>query len=340
MAVTTAELLGWAKAEDVPADVLHDATTTTTTTTTVPVDVQNPDLSSYDVVFALDSGSFGIGAAGTVALPDGDPASEGRTYLVGTWDRTSGALELQLLVPDFTTPVDTSILPDPIPVTFEMRQLGTGLGSLDPATGAFRLDIDIDTRLTSPEPVYAGFLGTDCVMGPASLTLRSDAPFDLSATEPAATVADSGFAFPAAHGCGDNGDLDQVLNPALELPTTDTSATMHLSMIKGAPAATQPTTTTTSLPPSSSTTIGAPTSTESGTSTSAPSTTTSSTTVPTSSSPSTAVPPSTSESPASTASTATSSTLGNAGTDRTQRAPGASAAPPARPVSGRPTYTG
>ncbi|MBS1846843.1 MAG: hypothetical protein JST73_01065, partial [Actinobacteria bacterium] len=105
--------VGWADAEPVPEAVLAAANTTTTTTTTVPVDVDHPDLSSYDAVFTLESGTFRVGAAGTIPLPDGRPGSGGRTYLVGNWNRSNGALELQLLVPSFTTPVTTSILPDP-----------------------------------------------------------------------------------------------------------------------------------------------------------------------------------------------------------------------------------
>lgn len=255
-ATGTSTVIGYAPASDVPTSVLDQANSTTTTTTTLPVDVNHPDLSNYDVVFAVQQGTFHVGAAGTVALPDGNPPSEGQSYLVGTWDKTNGALALRLLVPSFTAPVATSILPDPIPTTFTLTQIGDGLGSLDPSTGNFRFDVSMNTQLTSPDPLYAGFLGPNCVLGPASITLRSNQPFDLQSVEPAATVADSGFAFPAASGCGDKGSLDQVLNPALELPTTDTAVTMQLAMIKGAPNApttgstTVPTSTPTSLPTS------------------------------------------------------------------------------------------
>jgi hypothetical protein len=239
--------LGYATSEDVPVDVLDAANhPSTTTTTTVPVDVQNPDLSRYDVVFALTSGSFKIGAAGVVALPDGDPASAGRTYLAGTWNPTTGALDVDLLIPTFTASVQTSILPDPIPTSFQMTQVGVGFGSLDPATGALRVDLNVDTQLGSPDPLYAGFIGSNCMLGPTSLSLTTDAPFDLDDPVPTATVSDTGFLFPATHGCGDNGSIDQILNPALELPSTATEATMTFAMIKGAPNAPVDTTTTTS----------------------------------------------------------------------------------------------
>lgn len=338
--------LGWAEGEDVPADVLAQANTPSTTTTTVPVDAEHPDLSGYDVVFALDSGSFRIGAVMPVSLPDGDPDSEGRTYLVGTWNRSNGGLELRLLVPSFTTPVQTSILPDPVPITFTMTQVGAGLGSLDPATGEFRLDVTINTGLTSPDPLFAGFLGTACVMGPASLTLRSTAPFDLTATEPVATVAAAGFSFPAAHGCGDNGGLDQVLNPALELPTTDTQATMRFTLMRPAPPEETTTTSgpTTTLVPPVSTTITAVTS-----------TTVTSTTGPATSASPTMVSPTTSWLPGAVTtstigtlpptssggglSSSTTSPVGPATTQQpnSQRPP---VAMPAVAVPIRPTYTG
>ncbi len=153
--------------------------------------------------------------------------------------------------------MQTTILPDPVPTSFTMTQLGAGFGSLDPDTGAFRFDVSVNTKLGSPEPVFAGFIGENCVLGPTSLTLTSDAPFDLATAVPTAHVSDVGFSFPAARGCGDNGSMDQVLNPALELPTTATRADMTLALIQGAPGVPSPTTlpagttlptTTTTLP--------------------------------------------------------------------------------------------
>jgi hypothetical protein len=316
---TSATPLGYASAEDVPADVLEAANhPSTTTTTTVPVDVEHPDLSGYDVVFEVTSGSFQIGNAGTVALPDGDPEGEARSYLVGSWNETTGALDVQLLVPTFTSSVQTTILPDPVPTSFTMTQVGAGFGSLDPDTGAFRIDVSVNTQLGSPDPLFAGFLGENCVLGPTSLTLTSDAPFDLTAAVPTADVGDEGFAFPAARGCGDNGSMDQVLNPALELPTTATRADMTLAMIQGAPAAPTATTTT-------ATTTTLPAGTTSVSSTSPP----------------TSVPPSSSTSvPAGTGSTTVGTTHGPSAPAPTGSPVAGGQAPAADPVRVAPTYTG
>ena len=345
--------IGYATAEDVPDDVLAEANAPTTTTSTVPVDVQNPDLSGYDVVFRLSSGSFKIGAAGEVALPDGDPASEGNTYLAGTWNRTTGALDVDLLIPQFTALVQTSILPDPIPTSFQMTQIGVGFGSLDPATGALRVDLSVNTQLGSPEAVYAGFIGPSCILGPTSLTLTTSAPFDLDSPEPTATIGDAGFLFPATHGCGNNGDMDQVLNPALQLPSTSTKATMTFAMIKGAPADTADTTTTTSattstsVPPTStsstspSTSMSTTSTTVASTSTSQP---TSTTAAPTTQEPTSA--PTTSTGRPGSTSTSTSTVTGTSGAatssspPTTRRIIDTGEAQPAPAVAAVPTYTG
>lgn len=338
----TATPLGYAATEDVPADVLDEANNpSTTTTTTMPVDVENPDLSGYDVVFEVTAGSFQIGNAGIVTLPDGDPEGEGRTYLVGSWNEATGALEVQLLVPTFTSPVQTTILPDPVPTSFTMTQIGAGFGSLDPDTGAFRVDLSVNTKLGSPDELFAGFIGDNCVLGPTSLTLTSNAPFDLTAAVPTADAADEGFAFPAARGCGDNGSMDQILNPALELPTMATRADMSLAMIQGAPqepvepsttipATTLPTGTTllpgTTLPTATTdpaTTLTPGTTLAPSTSATAPSTTT--------------MRPSTSR-PSGSAGGTTSMTVDGHRGDRQPHRP--HRATPARAVRGAPTYTG
>ncbi|HET8930525.1 MAG TPA: DUF5722 domain-containing protein [Acidimicrobiales bacterium] len=357
---TAATSIGYAAAEDVPAHVLDAANhPSTTTTTTVPVDVEHPDLSGYDVVFEVTAGSFQIGNAGTVTLPDGDPEGEGRTYLVGSWNEATGALDVQLLVPTFTSLVQTTILPDPVPTSFTMTQIGAGFGSLDPDTGAFRVDLSVNTKLGSPDELFAGFIGANCVLGPTSLSLTTQVPFDLTAAVPTADAADEGFAFPAARGCGDNGNMDQVLNPALELPTTTTRAAMSLAMIQGAPGAPTTTSTTSTSTPSttSTTTTSNPTTTTSVASTSSTtvaSTTTRVTSVPatttattaTSTSPPTSIPTSSSTSvPAGTAGTTVESTREPGPPMLTPAAPARppvvdGQAPAADPVRATPTYTG
>jgi hypothetical protein len=326
---TTATPIGYASAEDVPADVLDEANTPTTTTSTTLPDVDHPDLSAYDVVFEVTAGSFQIGNAGTVPLPDGDPESEGRTYLAGSWNRTTGALDLQLLVPTFTSPVQTTILPDPVPTSFTMTQIGAGFGSLDPDTGAFRFDVSVNTKLGSPEPVFAGFIGENCVLGPTSLTLTSDAPFDLATAVPTAHVSDVGFSFPAAHGCGDNGSMYQVLNPALELPTTATRADMALAMITGAPGV-----------PATTTTLPAVTTLPTTTTTLPATTTASSTSLPTSmpTSSSTVVPAGTAGTTVETAHAPGGPPPGSAAPLRSPVAGGQ--APAADAVRATPAYTG
>lgn len=249
--------VGYAAVEPVPAEELDAANNPpTTTTTTVPVDPEQPDLSAFDVVFALREGSFKIGSSAVVGLPDGTGPNGSQTYLAGTWDRRSGALALRMIVPRFTAPVQTKLLPDPIPTTFELTQVGQGLGSLDPDSGEMYLHVVINTRLTSPEPLYAGFLGPACMLGPASLDVRTVVPFDLASSGAVALVADEGFEFPAAHGCGSNGDMDTVLNPALELPTTATSAHLELAFLKDGSGSPTTTSTPTSLPDTSTTING------------------------------------------------------------------------------------
>ncbi len=234
----TATTVGWAAAEDVPQEILDELNAEDPDEPEEPedpVDPNDPDLSGFEVVFALRDGGFRIGRLDPIALPNGDPEGEGTTYLAGDWDETTGALDLELLAPRFTTPVKTTILPDPVPTTMELSQVGGGTGYLDPQTGEMDVSITIDTRLTSPDPLFQLFLGDSCILGPTTLALDAETAFDLGAAEPRATVADAGFHFPAAHGCGNGGDLDSTLNPALGLPTSDTESTMDLAWIQGAP---------------------------------------------------------------------------------------------------------
>jgi len=228
-------VVGHVAAEDTPPEALDLGdppdlpTGPTTTTTTQP----GPALGEHEVGFLLDQGRFRIGGLAPLDLPDGDPPAEGRTQLTGTWDEATGELRVTLRVPAFTAQVQTPLLPDPIPTTMHVTQVGEAVGSLDPSTGAMRLTIVLDTRLTSPDPLFAQFLGSTCTIGPATLELVTTAGFDLDATDPVATLTATGFTFPAAHGCGVGGDLDATLNPALGLPTDDTEATMTLRFVRG-----------------------------------------------------------------------------------------------------------
>ena len=234
-------LLGYAITEDVPDDVLEEANSPDPDDPTDPEDPDptdpDIDLSAYDVVLALRDGWFRIGRLDQISLPDGDPEGEGTTYVAGTWDEATGSLDVDLLVPVFTTDVQTTLLPDPVPTTMTIRQVGGGTGHLDPVSGDLSLQVAIDTQLTSPDPLFQLFLGASCVLGPTSLVLHTESPFDLALAEPSATVEAAGFEFPAAHGCGTNGDLDATLNPALGLPTDATESSMTFAIVKGAPRA-------------------------------------------------------------------------------------------------------
>lgn len=242
---------------------------------------------------------------------------------MGNWNRTTGALDLQILVPTFTSLVQTTILPDPVPTTFTMTQIGTGFGSLDPATGAFRLDLSVNTLLGSNDPLFAGFIGPSCLLGPTSLTLTTRTPFDLDDPVPSAVAGDAGFAFPAAHGCGDNGSMDQVLNPALALPTTATETQMALSMIQGAPGSPVDTTTTSTSMPLTAVTSSTTSTVTTGT-TALPGSMTTSTT------PSNPRPGSSTPAPRA----------GDVDAAGVASVSAGDTAPPARPVSGTPNYTG
>lgn len=239
-------IVGYVVAEATPPEALAlgdppelPTGTTTTTTTTAP---EPPG--EHDVAFTLEEGSFRIGGLTPLDLPDGDPPEEGRTTLSGTWDEDTGELDVTIQVPTFTALVQTTLLPDPIPTTMIVTQVGDAVGSLDPVTGEMRLTVVLNTRLTSPDPLFAQFLGETCNIGPVTLELTGTDGFDLTVDDPVATLTASGFTFPEADGCGYQGDLDATLNPALGLPTDDTDATMTLRLLRDAPPPTTSTTTT------------------------------------------------------------------------------------------------
>lgn len=307
-------VVGWARAEDTPAEALAlgdppelPTGPSTTTTTTAPEDPQG------DARFELVSGAFRIGGLSPMALPDGDPDDEGLTTLVGSWDEATGELVVTIQVPIFTVPVQTVILPDPIPTTMIITQVGDAVGHLDPVTGQMRLTVTLNTRLTSPDPLFAQFLGESCNVGPATLELTTIDGFDLNSDNPVALLSATGFNFPAARGCGLRGDLDATLNPALGLPTDDTEATMNLRLIHRAPVD----------PPNSSTTSTTSATTATTTTTAnAPTSTTSATTATTSATSSTPPPV---------------DTIGDAGHRPSGPVP---PSPPAAPVPARPRFTG
>lgn len=208
---------------------------------TVVVSAPPSSSAELELTLALSEGVVTVEDT-VVPLPDGDPAGEGTTVLLGTGDDETGALSGALTIPRIVTEQPNPLNPaTTFEVYMDFTQVGSGEGAIDPDTMVGSFAVTLRLRLSSPDPTIGPIIGDDCVIDPISLEMT--VTLDVDAAPPALDFEDSGFLVPGATGCGDNGSLNQLVNDTLGIDgdgTTDTTAVMNFQVVNELPAPAAP----------------------------------------------------------------------------------------------------